>query len=537
MSNPCSHPCLRPVERIAVVLFLVLACAGARASPGPHWVIEVDAPDPGAPAALEAMGVSVSQYLDGGAEAYVDRDGLARIREAGFSYRILRRDGAAPFPPMKQGPGPDSLGVQYHNHEGVTAILHEYAAAYSHLTRLKSLGDSVEGRELWAMLLTADPGEKSAIPTVHYIATMHGDEPVGTELCLLFIDWLLGGYGEDSRITALLDDTALWILPLMNPDGLERRSRMNANGVDLNRDFPIYAEDFTSDFFAAGGTLDTAGRQPETVHVMEWSARHAFALTANFHTGALVVNYPYDYEPGVPSGVPAESPDEDLIRDLAIRYAMHNPPMSQSPAFPGGVVNGSAWFSIQGSMQDWQYRYMGAIETTLEVSNVKWPDASRLPGFWDDNRESMIAYLEGVHRGVGGVVTDARTDAPVLARVRVDGNPQPVFTDPDTGYYHRLLLPGEYGMTVSAPLYAPQRVEGVVVDGVSVGDTPQWDVELVFADANQDGQLNSVDIQLIINAVLGRPCPEGVICDLTGSGGADARDVQSVINAVLGAAS
>ena len=212
---------------------------------------------------------------------------------------------------------------------------------------------------------------------------------------------------------------------------------------------------------------------------MQWSANQSFVLSANFHTGALVVNYPYDND-GLGS-VDSPSPDDALFEYLAATYASHNPPMFASPYFPGGITNGAAWYAIDGGMQDWNYRYLGIDEVTIELSDTKWPAASLLPTLWNDNRESMLSYIEAVHIGARGLVTDAATGAPVYASVGVAGNAQPVFTDPDVGDFHRLLLPGTYDLTFSAPGYVSQTVHGVVVaDGV---ETPV-DVALVPLAAN-----------------------------------------------------
>lgn len=71
----------------------------------------------------------------------------------------------------------------------------------------------------------------------------------------------------------------------MNPDGFEELIRSNANGVDLNRNFPDQFID----------PIDsTDGREPETVAVMEWIRSKHFTLSASFHGGGLVANYPYD---------------------------------------------------------------------------------------------------------------------------------------------------------------------------------------------------------------------------------------------------
>ena len=479
--------------------------------------------------ALSAAGFNVTDVRPGEAVIYAYGGDIDRLLALGYTPEMLGRDGQPPVRSKVDDPGPDSLG-QYHDHEAVTGFLAYYADAYPELTRLENLGESAQGREIWAMLITESPELKQDKPAFKYIATMHGDEPVGTEMCLYFIDHLLSNYGDDDRITALVDETALWIAPLMNPDGLERATRANANGVDLNRDFPVYASDFTGTVFDTEDLL-TDGRQPETQVIMEWSAQHRFVLAANFHTGALVVNYPYDYEPGVPSGAAAPTPDDELLQVLSLRYSVHNEPMWNSTRFPQGITNGSRWFSIQGGMQDWNYRFMGGIETTIELWDVKWPAESLLPAFWEDNREAMLAYAEQVHIGVRGVVTDERTGEPIEAEILVEGNSQPVFSDPDAGNYHRLLLPGVYNLAARAPLYAPRFINGVEV---GEGAAARRDAELMIADLNGDGAVDALDIQLIINSVLGLPCPSGVICDPRGAGAPSAIEIQRIINAVLG---
>jgi subtilisin-like proprotein convertase family protein len=110
----------------------------------------------------------------------------------------------------------------------------------------------------------------------------------------------------------------------------------------------------------------------------------------------------------------------------------------------------------------------------MEISNDDWPPASQLPQFWEDNRESMLAYFERVHEGVRGVVTDAASGAPVAAEVRIDSNPYPTYADPDVGDYHRLVLPGSYSIEISAVGYETRTIPVVVTEGPAV----RYDVAL-----------------------------------------------------------
>lgn len=84
------------------------------------------------------------------------------------------------------------------------------------------IGTSVLGRPIRAWRL-GDPGSRT---TVVAIATMHGDEPAPRRIL------------EQLRDGPPVSGLDLWVVPRSNPDGLARGTRKNANGVDLNRNFP-----------------------------------------------------------------------------------------------------------------------------------------------------------------------------------------------------------------------------------------------------------------------------------------------------------
>ena len=82
--------------------------------------------------------------------------------------------------------------------------------------------------------------------------------------------------------------------------------------------------------------------------------------------------------------------------------------------WPQGITNGAQWYVITGSLQDWCYDQTDCIDITCEVSDIKWPSNASLPGFWDDNRESMISYFERSLEGLRGIVTDSDTPPEVV---------------------------------------------------------------------------------------------------------------------------
>ncbi|MCC6144838.1 MAG: DUF2817 domain-containing protein [Candidatus Hydrogenedentes bacterium] len=462
---------------------------------------------------LTAAGFLVTNEHELVVSLAVTPEEITRLNALGFTW----------WQPPAAGNQKDFVG--YHNHAEITTDLQDYAAAYPAITRLFNLGNSVQGRAIWAILITDNPDVQEEEPEFKYVGNIHGDEIVGLENCMRLIDLLLNGYGSDTRLTNLVNDTEIWIVPSMNPDGLEAIRRFNASGVDLNRNFPAWPSTITGTYFD-GAPFNDTGRPIEVQHIMRWSAENSFVLSANLHGGAVVVNYPYD-DDGGPSGEEAPCPDDALMKVLARTYSIHNQPMWNSAVFANGITNGAEWYVIDGGMQDWNYRYLGTIEMTIELSSIKRPNTSTLPQYWEDNRESMLSYMEAVHDGARGLVLDRATNAPLYAQVLVEGNTQPVFTDPDVGDYYRLLLPGAYNLDISAPGYFTWREDGVVVpqDGYV-----RADVSLTDGDFNGDGAINATDLQLVINGVLGRPVEFDV--DVDGRG-VQATDVQKIVNRVL----
>lgn len=195
---------------------------------------------------------------------------------------------------------PATIEFAYHNYEQMTNLMHNISSNFPELVRVYTIGKSVQGRQLWVALVTKDPHNDDQLlkPNVKYIANMHGNEVVGRELLLQLLVYLVNSYPSNQYIKYLLENTRIHLMPSMNPDGFEVSSegecqngdgRSNANGFDLNRNFP--------DFFAAN-SFDPSKEQPETRAVRLWIDQIPFVLSANLHGGALVASYPFDNQQG-----------------------------------------------------------------------------------------------------------------------------------------------------------------------------------------------------------------------------------------------
>lgn len=349
---------------------------------------------------------------------------------------------------------------KHHNYDELTEFMHRFNQKYPHITRLYSIGKSVKNRELWVMEITDSPGNhEPGEPEFKYVGNMHGNEVVGREMLLLFIQALLESYGRDASLTKLINSTRLHVMPSMNPDGYEISNlgdcnsevgRRNANRADLNRNFPDQYKN---------NTLRSKAREPETIAVMKWLHSYPFVLSANLHGGSLVANYPFDGSKNFKDFTYSSSPDDAVFRMLAMAYSKNHPTMhlgkpcgEECPAplmdetFEDGITNGAKWYALYGGMQDYNYLHTNCFEITVEMGCYKYPYEKDLPKYWEDNRKSLVAFMEEVHKGVKGFVLDHENDPIPHAIIHVEGIDHDVHSAED-GDYWRLLVPGTYQVT------------------------------------------------------------------------------------------
>ncbi|XP_041451356.1 carboxypeptidase D isoform X2 [Drosophila obscura] len=384
--------------------------------------------------------------------------------------------------PRAYMPDSQNLDFVYHDHEELTRFLRATSARYPNLTALYSIGKSIQGRDLWVMVVSSSPYEHMiGKPDVKYVGNIHGNEPVGREMLLHLIQYFVTSYSSDQYVKWLLDNTRIHILPTMNPDGYAvskegtcdgGQGRYNARGFDLNRNFPDYFKQ------------NNKRGQPETDAVKDWISKIQFVLSGSLHGGALVASYPYDNTPNsricrssalcamfqTYSAAPSLTPDDDVLKHLSLVYARNHAKMSRgvacksaTPAFENGITNGAAWYPLTGGMQDYNYVWYGCMEITLEISCCKFPPAYELKKYWEDNQLSLIKFLAEAHRGVQGFVFDPAGMPIERASIKIKGR-DVGFQTTKYGEFWRILLPGYYKAEVFAEGFAPREVEFVIVE-------------------------------------------------------------------------
>ncbi|NTV64633.1 MAG: carboxypeptidase, partial [Oscillochloris sp.] len=113
--------------------------------------------------------------------------------------------------------------ARYYRPHEVADILAALVEEYPDLATLRSIGKSHEGRDLWLITLTNQAtGPDNEKPAFWLDANIHATELTGCMAALHLIQHTLAGYGREPALTDLLDQRALYVLPCVNPDGMEQ---------------------------------------------------------------------------------------------------------------------------------------------------------------------------------------------------------------------------------------------------------------------------------------------------------------------------
>ncbi|KAM9426299.1 carboxypeptidase Z-like [Pholidichthys leucotaenia] len=402
-------------------------------------------------------------------------------------------DGIEVLPPEQSA---TMLKFKYHSNAEMVSILKKTAAQCSNITRTYSIGRSTEGRELLVIEFSNNPGEHVLLePEIKYIGNMHGNEVLGRQLLIYLTQYLCSEYLlRNERIQTLINTTRIHILPSMNPDGYEvavsgvsdnndfdsqeglrnyfsNTGRNNAQNIDLNRNFPdltsiVYSrrrkKGYHTDHIPIPDSYWFIKVAPETYAVMNWIRSIPFVLSASFHSGDLVVSYPYDLSKHpLEHNMHSPTPDDEVFKLLAGVYANAHEIMSNENAQCGssranskkGIINGAQWSSLAGGMQDFNYLHSNCFEVTVGLGCDNFPHEEELVDAWQDNQEALITFMEAVHRGIKGIVKDEEGNGIKGAKISIRGIRHDI-TTAENGDYWRLLTPGIHIVSASAHGYS-----------------------------------------------------------------------------------
>lgn len=415
--------------------------------------------------------MSIDKATPSGSEVYVyaNQKGFNYFLTLGLPYEILPSPGES-FKNYKMYAGgkDDFPWDAYPTYEAYIAKMQKFATDHPDICEVFSIGQSEQGREIMMAKISDNVAIEEAEPKFLYTGQIHGDEIVAYMMFLHLIDEIVENYGTDPQITRLVNEMEIWINPLSNPDGtyitgndnVYGATRANANGVDMNRNYPCAIK---------GPHYDGEEYQLATLLFMQLAEDNHFVMSSNSHSGTEVVNYPWDSRR---TNYHADTDWWELVSheyaDTAIYYAGSYPYFD---GFDDGVTHGATWYTVYGGRQDYMNYYHHCRELTLELSDEKGLPASQLIDHWNYNRNAMLNYIEQATYGFRGQVTDASTNQPIEAKVELlnhDKDNSFVYSEPYFGMYYRPVVAGTYDIRISADCYEPVVIEDVNIDNFQV---------------------------------------------------------------------
>lgn len=283
----------------------------------------------------------------------------------------------------------DEIRKSFYTYSEIETKLKKIASS-SRVATLETLSPgSLEGREILVIKISDNPSLDEDETSIRILANTHGDEKISGEIALKLFEYLVDNYDSSSTVQNIIDNNEIWIIPVVNPDGMENDSRYNINGVDLNRNFGANWESHrTSGPYAFS--------ENETKAIKNLTIREEFSKGLTLHTGPAsyglsppLVSYPPDSE-DYNSYTQA---DTDTLKKMAEDYKTYN----KDSQFL--VTNGADWYSISGSCSDWSYQAVGMLELTVELTTEKTNDIDynnledQIEEIWEDNLESILTIF------------------------------------------------------------------------------------------------------------------------------------------------
>jgi carboxypeptidase T len=302
----------------------------------------------------------------------------------------------------------------YFTYPEMSDLLLNLQENHSNIMKLESLGKTFEGRDIWMVKLSDNPNEDENEPGVLFMAAHHGNEKASFEVLIYFIRHMINMYnlentdddsdglinedpidgldndddGEidedpsEDRVRNVINNTQIFVIPMVSPDGVEANSRKNrapnygpfgnsneitSYGVNLNRNYDDYwflYYIFPTNYHLMINTIDTSfnyrGPQPfsenETKAVRDFVNKQDISISLSFHSFSEVIIYPWMH-----TSKPA--PDEELFISIGENMSRIN----DYYLYTGRNYILPRYGGTLGSSENWLYREHGIISFTMEL--------------------------------------------------------------------------------------------------------------------------------------------------------------------------
>lgn len=298
----------------------------------------------------------------------------------------------------------------FFDYERTLVELQVAQASHPELVQVIDIGDSWEKtqnaaeRDIWAVKISDHVQRDEDEPEVLIMALHHAREIITPAIVLDYLNLLLAGYGQDPYLTYLVNNRQIWLIPIVNPDGLEyvfnhdlwwrknrRRNDDGSFGVDLNRNYGYKwgSNDVGSSPNPRSSTYRGTApfSEPETAALRDFVLTRRFRTSLSYHSYGRLMIYPWGY-------AMAKTPDHNSFVALADSNVAYN------DYLPGLAIETVGYF-VNGDSDDWLYGEQTLkpkiFALTPEVGTQFHPDTTEIDQLIRENRGAnlFMTYVAG----------------------------------------------------------------------------------------------------------------------------------------------
>jgi len=290
-----------------------------------------------------------------------------------------------------QGTRPTSLeAYHYHTYQEMTDFFRSLQANHSDIMSLTSIGKTYQGRDIWMVKLSDNVQQEENEPGVLFMGAHHGNEKPGFEVLIFFIEYIIDHYTNEStpEVRNALNSTQIYIIPMINPDGVEANIRKNcapnhgplglgrsitSYGVNLNRNYAdnwflyyLFPIRYSLPFVFPDSSMNYRGPYPfsenETRAVKNFADMHNLSISISYHSYGQIIMYPWMH-------TTKQTPDEPIFRSVGENISKIN--HYYLYVKQKHIINRMG--GTLGTSENWLYREHGVIAFTIELCSQRAP--------------------------------------------------------------------------------------------------------------------------------------------------------------------
>jgi len=349
------------------------------------------------PYALDIVGNNPDEWID----IIISEEELYNL---GIEYEIIIDDVIA---------HDNSVRGQYHTFPQIETIVQGIANDHPSITELTSLGTTYEGRDIWCLEISDNPGVDEGEPGIFFMGLHHAREWPTVEIALNICEELTSG-----SYNTLVNSLRIWVIPCVNPDGYvydhdqghdwrkNRRPVPGGIGIDLNRN---YGGSSNGDPWGSWGSVGAGsitnnpgesvycGPSPfseiETQVIRDIFLENDIFASISYHTHGELVLIPWGYTYDDP-------PDDPYITQVGQQIAAQITRQSGSGTYT--PQQGAVLYPTTGDTDDWAYGYAHYVQGrptfayTVEACSSFHPPASVLDQVVAENWDGALVLLNEV---------------------------------------------------------------------------------------------------------------------------------------------